>query len=66
MLFTDARTPLGRLRAFDRELTVRYADAIIHRHFEEATRIYDRRRAARRAILTAEELGGDRAAVPSV
>ena len=66
MLFTAARTPLGRLRAFDRELTVRYADDIVHRHFEEATRIYDRRRAARRAILTAEALGGDRAAVPSV
>lgn len=66
MLFTAARTPLGRLRAFDRELTVRYADAIVHRHFEEAARIYDRRRAARRAILTAEELGGDRVAVPSV
>ena len=65
MLNTAARTPLGRLRAFDRELTVRYADAILHRRFEEATRIHDRRRATRRAILVAEEWGGDLAAVPA-
>ena len=65
MLFTAARTPLGRLRAFDRELSVRYADAIVHRHFGEAARIYDRLRAARRALVTAEELGRDRGAVPA-
>lgn len=54
-----ARTPLGRLRVIERTLADRYADAIVHRHFEVATEIFERRRAVRRTILLAEEWGGE-------
>jgi hypothetical protein len=54
-MYTAYRTEMGRLRAFERDLTGMYADAIAHRRFDEAKAIFDRRRKARRAILRAEE-----------
>jgi hypothetical protein len=59
MMFTAARTTLGKLRALEAELAEHYADAINRRRFDEATAIRDRRRAVRRAVLLAEEFGGE-------
>ncbi len=59
MMFTAARTTLGKLRALESELAEHYADAINRRRFEEATAIHERRRAVRRAVLLAEEFGGE-------
>ena len=59
MMFTAARTTLGKLRALESELADHYADAISRRRFDEATAIRERRRAVRRAVLLAEEFGGE-------
>ena len=59
MMFTTARTTLGKLRALEGELAEHYAHAITRRRFDEATAIRDRRRAVRRAVLLAEEFGGE-------
>ncbi|NCA13601.1 MAG: hypothetical protein EBS89_05625 [Proteobacteria bacterium] len=59
MMFTAARTTLGKLRALEGELAQHYADAITRRRFDEAAAIRDRRRAVRRAVLLAEEFGGE-------
>jgi hypothetical protein len=59
LMFTAARTTLGKLRALEGELAEHYADAISRRRFDEATAINERRRAVRRAVLLAEEFGGE-------
>lgn len=59
MMFTAARTTLGKLRALESELADRYAEALRRRRFQEASAIFARRRAAHRAVLVVEEWGGE-------
>lgn len=54
-MYTAYRTEIGRLRGYERDLTGMYADALVHRRFDEAKHLFERRRRVRRAILQAEE-----------
>ena len=59
MLYTAQPTEQGKLRAYERELTGLYAEAVLRKHFDEAQKLFDRRRDVRRAILQAEEWADD-------
>ncbi len=54
-MYTTAKEPLARLRAYRRELEAEYAKAIGRRDVELARRLRDRRRSVQRAILLREE-----------
>ncbi len=55
MMFTTARTTLGKSRTLEAEPMERQAGAIVRRRFGDATEIRDRRRADCRAIVIKEE-----------
>ena len=55
MLYTAQHTEMGKLRAYERELTALYGEAVLRKRFDEAQKLFDRRRDVRRAILQAEE-----------
>ena len=57
-MFVAYTTELGRLRAFERELTAHYAGLLLRRHFDEEKEVFEHRRKVRRAILQAEEWHG--------
>jgi len=59
MLYTAQHTEMGKLRAYERELTALYGEAVLRKHFDKAQKLFDRRRDVRRAILQAEEWAGD-------
>jgi hypothetical protein len=54
-MYTARKTELGKLRAYERELTARYAETLLRKRFDEARALFDRRQHLRRAILQAEE-----------
>ena len=54
-MYTAAKDPLARLRAYRRELEAEYVRAIGSRDVERARRLRDRRRSVQRAILIREE-----------
>ncbi len=54
-MYTAAKDPLARLRAYRRELEAEYVTAIRRRDVELARRLRDRRRSVQRAILIREE-----------
>ncbi len=54
-MYTAAKDPLVRLRAYRRELESEYAQAIRRRDVELARRLRERRRSVQRAILLREE-----------
>ncbi len=54
-MYTTAKDPLARLRAYRRELETEYVRAIGRRDVDLARRLRDRRRAVQRAILIREE-----------
>ncbi len=54
-MYTAAKDPLARLRAYRRELEAEYVEAIRRRDVELARRLRDRRRSVQRAILIREE-----------
>jgi hypothetical protein len=58
-MYTAYKTELGKLRAYERELSAFYAEALLRRRFDEAQSLFQRRRNVRRAILQAEEWHGD-------
>ena len=58
-MYTAYKTELGKLRAYERELTARYAETLLRKRFDEASALFERRRGVRRAILQAEEWAGD-------
>lgn len=58
-MYTAYKTELGKLRAYDRELTGLYAEAVLRKRFDEAQTLFQRRRDIRRAILQAKEWSGD-------
>jgi hypothetical protein len=58
-MYTARRTELGKLHAYDRELTGMYAEAVLRKHFDQAQTLFDQRRSVRRAILNAQEWAGD-------
>jgi hypothetical protein len=58
-MYTARKTELGKLRAYEQELTARYAEALLRKHGDEARALFARRRGVRRAILQAEEWNGD-------
>ena len=62
-MYTAHKTELGKLRAYERELTARYADALLRRRFGEAQALFTRRNTLRRAILWTEEWAGDNGVV---
>jgi hypothetical protein len=62
-MYTAYKTELGKLRAYERELTARYAELLLRKHFEEAKPVFQQRRDVRRAILQAEEWAGDNGVV---
>ena len=59
MLYTAQSTERGKLRAYERQLTALYGEAVLRKRFDEAQKLFDRRRDVRRAILQAEEWSGD-------
>ncbi len=58
-MYTGYKTELGKLRAYERELTGLYAEAVLRKHFDQAETLFRRRRDVRRAILQAQEWTGD-------
>ncbi len=58
-MYTAYKTELGKLRAYERELTARYGELILRRRFDEARGVYDHRQNLRHAIWRAEEWHGD-------
>jgi hypothetical protein len=58
-MYTAYKTELGKLRAYERELTARYAELLLRRKFGEARGVYDHRQTLRNAIRRAEEWEGD-------
>lgn len=58
-MYTTQKTELGKLRAYERELTGRYAAALLRRRSDDAKSIFQRRRSVRRAILQREEWQGE-------
>ena len=62
-MYTARKTELGKLRAYEQELTGRYAEALLRKRQDEARALFDRRHSIRRAILQAEEWNGDLDAV---
>lgn len=54
-MYTAAKEPLARLRAYRRELEAEYVKAIGRRDVELARRLRERRRSVQRAILIREE-----------
>jgi hypothetical protein len=54
-MYTAAKDPLARLRAYRRELEAEYVQAIARRDVERARRLRERRRSVQRAILLREE-----------
>ena len=54
-MYTVAKDPLARLRAYRRELEAEYVKAIGRRDVESARRLRERRRSVQRAILLREE-----------
>jgi hypothetical protein len=58
-VYTTYKTELGKLRAYERELTARYAELLLRRHFEEAKGVFAHRITLRHAIRRAEEWQGD-------
>ena len=58
-MYTAYKTELGKLRAYERELTARYAELLLRRHFEEAKGVFAHRINLRHAIRRAEEWHGD-------
>jgi hypothetical protein len=53
-MYTAQKTELGKLRTYERELTARYAEALLRKRLGEAHALFDRRRTLRRAIRQAE------------
>ena len=58
-MYTAHKTELGKLRAYERELSALYGEAVLRKRFDEAQTLFQRRRDVRRAILQAEEWSGD-------
>jgi hypothetical protein len=58
-VYTAYKTELGKLRAYERELTARYAELLLRRHYEEAKGVFAHRTRLRHAIRRAEEWQGD-------
>jgi hypothetical protein len=58
-MYTAYKTELGKLRAYDRELTALYAEAVLRKRFDEAQSLFERRLDVRYAIRRAEEWHGD-------
>jgi hypothetical protein len=58
-MYTAYKTELGKLRAYERELTARYGELVLRKRFDEAKALFEHRRNVRRAILQAEEWQGD-------
>ena len=56
-MYTGAKAPLARLRAYHKELSSLYLQALRCRDQAEARRLYDLRWRVRRAILLREEWG---------
>lgn len=54
-MYTAAKDPLARLRAYRRELEAEYVKALGRHDVELAHRLRDRRRSVQRAILLREE-----------
>ena len=59
MMYTAYKTELGKLRAYERELSARYAELILRRHFDEARGVFAHRIDVRNAVRRAEEWHGD-------
>ncbi|MGH2351327.1 MAG: hypothetical protein ACRDI2_03715 [Chloroflexota bacterium] len=59
MLYTGYKTELGKLRAYERQLTARYAETLLRKRLDEAKDIFEHRRDVRRAIRQSEEWTGD-------
>jgi hypothetical protein len=58
-MYTTYKTELGKLRAYERELSARYAELILRRRFEDARGVFAHRIDLRNAIRRAEEWQGD-------
>jgi hypothetical protein len=58
-MYTAYKTELGKLRAYERELSARYAELILRRRFEDARGVFAHRIDLRNAIRRAEEWKGD-------
>ena len=58
-MYTAYTTDLGKLRAYERELTAQYGEALLRKHVDEAKALFERRRQIRRAILQTEEWAVD-------
>ena len=58
-MYTAYTTALGKLKAYERELTAQYAEALLRKRVEDARALFEHRRDIRRAILRAEEWAGD-------
>ncbi|HEX2035545.1 MAG TPA: hypothetical protein VHS99_15325 [Chloroflexota bacterium] len=58
-MYTAYKTEIGKLRAYERELTARYAETLLRRRFDDARALYEHRQAVRHAIRRAEEWSGD-------
>lgn len=56
-MYTAEKTPLAKLRAYHRELTQLYLEALRRHDQDSAHRLFDIRRRVRRAILIREEWG---------
>ncbi len=57
-MYTAAKDPLTRLRAYRRELEAEYVRALGKRDLDLARRLRERRRSVQRAILMREEWAG--------
>jgi len=56
-VYTSQKTPLAKLRAYHKELTDLYLEALGRRDEPTARRIYELRRRVWRAVLIREEWG---------
>ncbi len=64
-MYTRERGELPRLRAYHRELTDRYQQAIVHRDWAHAQRLYDLRRRVWLAVRWHEEWLGQPPPLPT-
>ena len=58
-MYLSWKTPLGRLRSYQRDLTRLYSDAVQHRQWDRARELWERRQRVRRAVLQVEEWQGE-------
>ena len=58
-MYTARKSEIGKLRMFEQELTAKYAEAVLRKHWDEAKDLFARRRQLRRAILQHEEWNVD-------